>query len=175
MSQKVEDFMEWEYSDIMNNLEDKVSSLKSDIIGRKPIEISFIDEQQDTSDEEDDEEYEYEGETDSENEEDLDDYEEYEEDDDDDEEEDDEDGDDDDDDDDDEENEEEEEDEEDTSDEQEEEEKNLFPSYNKETRLLKCINMYQKEIDSADDSKSKAYALKKHAVASFKLFKYILK
>jgi len=159
MSQKVEDDMEWEYSGIVNNfIKDRVSNLKNDIIGRKPIEISFIDEQEDTSDEEDDEEYEDEGETNSEDEEDLDDYEEVEED-----EEDDDD------------DEEEEEDEEDTSDEQEEEEKSLFPSCNEETRLFKCINMYQKEIDSADDSKSKAYALKKHAVASFKLFKYMQK
>jgi hypothetical protein len=42
----------------------------------------------------------------------------------------------------------------------------------KETRLLKCLNLYQKAVDSADDMKSKASALKNHAVASFHLFKY---
>ena len=44
----------------------------------------------------------------------------------------------------------------------------------KETRLLKCISLYQKAIDSADDMKSKASAYKNHAVASFNLFKYCI-
>ncbi len=42
----------------------------------------------------------------------------------------------------------------------------------RESRLLKCLNLYQKAINTADGSDDLCSAYKNHALVSFDLFKY---
>ena len=42
----------------------------------------------------------------------------------------------------------------------------------KETRLLKCLNLYQQAINVANSSDDACSAYKNHALVSFDLFKY---